>query len=1070
MKLITLLGKVFGINAFITIFKKFFLKSKKIKNQIKGTKKLFNNFKLTKNDSSNLSIEFKKNDYEKIIKDILINNTKQAKSSKLIIFNGTYEQMKNNFKYDEDSFIKLQGLYILNTATNMNFIFCCSDNTPLISQYIKQLKKIIIKLYKESFINLPTIQLYIVSNDFIEIFYNYLNELLSYKLFKNLPIEINSLNIDINNSKIKNFPKKFFVHNDHNMYTSLLDIQKQINNHYIYLTFENFENKYSLHNEFHILNQAIENSKKYQDQIQLIQNIIPYRKVICFNLINKDINYTNNYYSSIYFKHFIFSILGISSIYVSVMLIKNHLTISQNKIMSNEIVKYIQENESLKELETFYNKTKNKLNHSLSFNQLYPNNMTDEFNGEIYKQSYNILFSSLDKKSSLEKLALTLLFASYEQPLLKKIIKDNIDRWANILEIRPAFMSLLLQNSNKIPIPLININVEEIEAIIQKKGASFDKPEFINKLIKQNKSMINIEQLISILNQQHKDVVIIKLLKEAFPLVTKSFLHKKGWDNAKWWDSTNEILKSFKLKHNNNEHVYNDLLHFLGNITSEDSIDSFSDIISQLNKTNDLIINNSNKTVKSYTSVILQAYFNSIVLDLFEKRDTLPLLPENLYYQNITLFSFDRKQFHVPVVYTKASINEYLEPLSQDYDNLINTYSKYNINHDLLTNLFTAQKEIYLTEYVKTHNDTLEQALPKQIVKDSDISLFLLDISSKQSPLHNILKFVSNNTKIDIPTISDKFKSFNEFIHSDDFINYQNQFQSYSKALINPNIKSLIKLTKEIGSKDENMISKVKDILKKADIPDYQVDHFVNPTQIIKNYLFKQASTLIKREWDLSIKSRYSNLMSCFPFKINSEKVISNEKIRELISKDGTLFNDMKKLLAPFTIKSSQNYEWKFKKQVPEASKKYLEKFLKQFNKINLWQNSLWDNQGMPKEIIFKIKGGKIESKNLNIPVIASFISSNGKKVTALNTNENKLSTIEYNWYDQNSLSVGWIGEENQIYQKNFSGEWAFFKALKTTQKNKNSYRFDIDINNIESAQIEFEIKSDITNGKTYDI
>lgn len=50
IKLITLLGKVFGINAFITIFKKFFLKSKKIKNQIKGTKKLFNNLKLTKND------------------------------------------------------------------------------------------------------------------------------------------------------------------------------------------------------------------------------------------------------------------------------------------------------------------------------------------------------------------------------------------------------------------------------------------------------------------------------------------------------------------------------------------------------------------------------------------------------------------------------------------------------------------------------------------------------------------------------------------------------------------------------------------------------------------------------------------------------------------------------------------------------------------------------------------------------------------------------------------------------------------------------------------------------------
>ena len=343
MKLITLLGKAIGISAFIIILRKFFLKSRKIKNHVKDTKKLFKSIKSksTKNDSSNLSIEFDKNHYKKVIEDLLINNTKQGKSSKLIIFNGTDEQMIDSFKYDEDSLIKLQGLYIFNTSININFIFCCSYNSPLIYRYIKELKKNIVKLYKESFINLPTIQLYIASNDFTEIFYSYFNELLSYKLFKNLPIEINSLNININNSKIKNFQKKYFVGNDYNIYTSLLDIQKHITNHYIYLTFEIPEDKNSLHNEFHTLNQAIENNKKYQDQIISIQNIIPNKKVICFNLTNSDTNYISDYtpYST-FIKYSIVSTLVISSIYISTKLIKNNITISQNKLMSHELIKY----------------------------------------------------------------------------------------------------------------------------------------------------------------------------------------------------------------------------------------------------------------------------------------------------------------------------------------------------------------------------------------------------------------------------------------------------------------------------------------------------------------------------------------------------------------------------------------------------------------------------------------------------------------------------------------------------------------------------------------------------------
>ncbi|MEY8872638.1 hypothetical protein AB9G23_09465 [Francisella philomiragia] len=1073
LKLLSIIASTLGLGVIAMLLIKYIRKNKKIKSYTEGIKNVIKKTTKENFDSSSSDMEI----YYKDLTSTLINRYyKYHKQACIILFSGNKVDMLKDFELNEESLHTVSDyLFIIVDSDFIRFIICLDQDLDkdIIIKSISVLDKMITKLYDKKVILLPTLQIALteqnnLSKKISEHYYFYLKKLERFKLFRNIPYQIRNLN----GKKFANLSDKTNMFKTDiyiqlppiNLKDNLGSVYLKLLSDYVNMSFRDDLDFSLIVNQFFIVSQAIDKHLKQIDNLSYLLSALPSKQPCYLNLIDSNEIYTHNTSPGILYWRYklLNSLFIVSGIGLSLVMIDNNFIIhSKNKSVISLDNKKI---EKLSDLEEFYKKTNQEFDNSLWIPAIYPEyGLYTNLDKTTFQQAWNIIAIKASSSSyTLKRIILSLLLASVEQPKVKKYISTNIQAWSDILNISPSFLEQII---NHVPrdidlIKHISFNIEEFKENLEMINYSGNNLGFVQNLIKQNKTTINIEQLQGIIKSQYQTYLMLIQLKNIIPLISITDLKLKKWININDLKHIFKIVNSLVLNIDiNSTNDLSSILTFSKKINTNTNINSIKGLLDSLKDLNNDISNNKDSIIKKYSSILIQAYLNSYIGQVLEKKDiNLNILPSITYAQKIAIPTFKRSSFSIPIAYTKASIIEYLQPINENYLELLETYKSLGIDSSFLQKIYDYNFKIYENNYINIYKKLFKSALPLNI-EDADITMLLMDLSSNQSPFYNTLLFIHNNTiNTEQKSIRDAFSSFNKFIISDQFFNYQKQFEGISEVLMNKEFNNYYKLLTELNSTDKkNPTVIINALLDKKDLPAWVKEGFLVHIDTIKNYLYDQISEMTYQKWRKDVSSNYQNLVSHFPFNLDSDNAISTEQIKDAISIEGDLYKKMRMLLEPYIIRKSI-YQWEFVKDLPNNTKNVLSKLLNDLNRIQTWQASLWNKQLKPIAINFKINGMDIKTHSNESPIIASFIGSSDKKVIALNTNDNGITDLNYNWFDSPTVSVGIVNQDQHIYQKTFTGNWAFFKLLKAAKRQQNKYSLDIVRNTSESAVIEFEI------------
>ncbi|WP_119342962.1 hypothetical protein [Facilibium subflavum] len=1107
LKLITILGAAVGLSAAVLILKKYINQTKKMKTYAKGIKGLL------KKSAPRKFIPMKSTDQEQnkvttkaylyLAKILAKSYANTHKNAALILFNGSASAIEKKYELTNlnaelnlpDSFDML-NLFVSIDGQNLRFILCLNDQSDqeTIKQKISLLKRLFIILYRKKVIKPLVLQLHLdgESHQMNQQMQEYVMQFKKDKFFNQLPLQINTNIVnEIDKSTRLDLQQQTIFKN--HMYTdpkqisfSLSDAfeeaKQQFISAYTWLSLQDDQN--SQKNEsfnialqhVHILTQSIQQTLKQRALLDMLSPVLISRNhPIYLDFMNNErIIPVDSQMLSQHWSYYVSMCLLLSiSIAISTAMINNIYTIHQNNVTLSSLLKDPLTASNIITVERFYTQTHHDLNHSLWFKSLYPEHgLYPQLDNIVTQKAWQTVVNQIGSadSSALKPVMIALLLLASDQPQLKHYIEKNTSIWANGLEVSERFLTLMLSHLPYVQSQQrLKFDCYAIKSEIQSMSIPFDQTQFVQRFIIQNKSTITMEQFQSLLVSQYQNNLMLAQLKQALPLISVTTIKQNPWINTNSWIEVVDTIKNaHQYESTKLQHEYTTLLSFITGILTTRNIENFGDLIKDLHETNTLISSMNNNTIKGYQNILMQAYLNTRINMLFKQEESqISLLPSNTYKQYITLAGFKRGQFNIPIAYTYASINEYVEPLTKTYQNLIDHYNQSAIQSSLLSNLYQIHLRQYEQEYIKNYEALLKNVLPQEI-ENEDIYLFLLDLGSNQSPFYNILRFIYNNTAdIAEKNITQAFNGLNAFFNSNDYIEYQSQFTSSAELLVNHNFNNYQSLLNKLQSKDEdNLVVKVKTLLNKTQLPHWLENRLLMPTDILQNYLQNEMAKIIQNKWDITVMPVYKELKTYFPFNLNSKKMIDYQKITSLISPNGSLAMQMQHLLKTF-IQSGANNQWRFIDSLSKQARETLKIPLQYFNEVQSWQKALWNNKAEPKAIDFKVKGAGMTNHLFSTSAITSFISSLGNKVTALNTQENQLVTLSYRWYEQPSVSIGWVSQDHQIYQQTFKGDWAFMQMIKAaTIKSDNSdhYSWKISLNQHESVIVDFIVQNQILN------
>ena len=776
------------------------------------------------------------------------------------------------------------------------------------------------------------------------------------------------------------------------------------------------------------------------------------------------------------------------SLAVSGFFIHNHLAIADSNIslnnqktkekllISNDFLK----NTSFKDIEKKYLTQVKAQKKALYSSFLYPNyglypSLDKDLSDKVMAKMINQV--SLNSKDPLKSISYLVFLLSLQDNNLHIEINQQIDNWSAFTGLSTQALSLINKSIKQAsPLPEVKLNPSILTDLLNLEESVFDQQKFIQNFAFINQKTVSLEQIQKLINSFYQNQLALRLIMPLKNIAVNSF-SKLSPHNHKILTQLQYQLVQFKDNTSMVDQEYLNLSAFISTLVRSETIYDLGHLIQALEQANIQIehfaLSLPNASQEVVIKQLKQAYLNSLMNRLFQQdsQEYFSLLPQHYYEQYIAISTFNRQPLEMPIAYTKATITGSLKALQDRYKTLLNNYQSNNIESSLLSYLYDLQIHEYVENYIRHYDQLFLSAMPEKFTP-KNIQLFLLDISAPQSPFANLLTYIQTNTNLDgsdlsnqVDKIKQHFSTLNVFSHSDEFQNYRSNFKNLSQMMLDKRFESYQKILEQLNNQDPDNISvKINKTLEKFELPMSVKARFMLPLKVVQDEVYKQLSLMVKEDWKLNLQADINSLSNLFPFNLTAPETISDEKLNQQLSPTGRLYISMKENLAPF-IHQSINKQWNFNKDVPQSARKILQDNLTEFNQWSSWQRQLWDERGKPKALSIKIKGLKFDQISVgNEKISSSFIASQGKSIPALNTNENYTGVLVYPWAFSPSISVGWVSEDNQVYQQTFSGKWALFKMLLAAEKLSNSDQYSWDIPGINpivsKAKIKFVLKN----------
>ena len=428
-------------------------------------------------------------------------------------------------------------------------------------------------------------------------------------------------------------------------------------------------------------------------------------------------------------------------------------------------------------------------------------------------------------------------------------------------------------------------------------------------------------------------------------------------------------------------------------------------------------------------------------------------------------------------MYSKNVILNSVLPLIQRYKNLVKILNGYGIDYSAFDRIENGALTYYADQYVQMLNGILRNALPTKVSLDN-LQMFLIDITSSNTPFTNMLDYVKNNTEFDksitlpqeLQIIPDSFGELNNFVGSDNYKSFQQILSTISHSLYQKSRDNYVRLYAELDpNKKDSLLSKLNNIINSLGMKNHEAyELFQFPTEIIQSSVADFLLNTLKQKWDLQVLPNIALVKDKFPLNLKSTSNITSDALNDMFGPQGVSYNEMYELLHSFIKLNKLTNLWEANDNLTKSQNKIIQPYIKTFNYFYELQTNLWDKEGkaIPIKIFIKPQPFKYVTLDGITKMVLTILQISDKtKVLGLNTHEDSSYAVSYNWQLQPISAVGWLSSSNVTYQKTYQGEWAFFKMLADANCTSNwlcSWKIRSDNTKVAPFVVSYQFKSNI--------
>lgn len=1094
------IGAVFLIVA-IKLGIKYFKKVKSSKKKVDKLKKAL--------DKGKGKIKLKPNVVKDVLKEIKDSANKKVNPAFLFIYDGDNDKMINyinSLSSGED--------YKVITVSESLFVML-SDNRIIFSlstSYLQDIKmntlnSLLDKAYRKGLIQLPFLLLCFSDKEYQNghffIISNFISEV---NLYKKIKFNINiAIDINISDKKVSSFYQivkqntSFIIKNNFEADEVKGMINQKMEGIHSILRNEIISDSSFSESVFDAIQVASFIEKKLMllstflsefselSESTLLDNII-----VDFGIHKSNVHY--NVFeseSSIYIKkvkaiHYVTATVVILSIVSTFSFLYEYYHIKKH----NEALKRVKEFDGLKatdlnKADGLYHRWNNIYNSDLilnkiTFNLLYGDHSWTELN----KQYANFMVDEIIVPEIIKA----------EDPLTKILLLSFI------AASNSSSMFDELMDQTALASIVSNLNEEQLYLIykysdvVELRNLKFPSPAIDGRLV--NESIIDtnsvdnilLDNFLNVRNVELRNFIWKRVVFQRKVCFLKKVIPYLLLDNIYYSKSVLNYINFFKNKLPKTKHGCGSelLLKLLDLIPEAEVVDELSFegevylIKSYINEIDNFFLKEKEyaEQKEQWKKVLLNAELNSVLNRILAtNKGHVDLLYLKDYYQYTFNTLFSRDVVVISLAYVKDVIINVINPMLKEYDELGVVFKSYDIDYHALDQLKNDALSEYANEYITSLEKILNNSLPEK-VSSENLKMYLVDITSENTPFDNNIDFISENTtfgKSDVlpkqlNVITDTFSGFNDLIKSKEYTQYKGILMEVHRNLLRGSDTDYVKTYQQLTSTGKDSIIGQLDTLMNSlgnvNLSIYNI--FRVPLKIIQKTLADYLIENIKQQWSLQITPKITLIESQFPFNFGAKQAIDFEVLNGMVGVQGAVFNQMKTLLQPLTSFNKAVSKWKVSTLLTSEQQAIIQPYITILNKYSTLQALLWDEKGQSKEITFNVKPQAFKNVTLDgkNKMVLTFMHGGGKSQSlGLNTNSDALTPLDYPWQLAPTVSVGWLNTDNNSFEKTYQGNWAFFRMLVDAKCSRWWLcTWDIKGNNAKSPpyQVSFTIQSNI--------
>ncbi|MBK1991865.1 type VI secretion system membrane subunit TssM [Campylobacter sp. 2018MI35] len=557
-----------------------------------------------------------------------------------------------------------------------------------------------------------------------------------------------------------------------------------------------------------------------------------------------------------------------------------------------------------------------------------------------------------------------------------------------------------------------------------------------------------IKEMENILQTQNDPKILVETLYMYRSLFKENALNKELL--KKWIDKNWIFLNKYELSKEN----------FLNRVDTLKKID-LNEFLENKQSINEafLKLNKINKFQRIY--FLLNFLTTNQKEQNYNLKDELGFPLENI---------FANKSINVDLSYNKKALIAFLRNINQSINQAINIddwvfdglNSKKESKNFIILNII----KLYLEQYKEQYKNLLLNLAPQRYTSKEALLDSLNILASKENPIKALIQIINTNTNLNDALLLSE--AYNLGINASEiktaFMSVSNYFSAYHTLLdnkglidnilntnntnninnimdiISEDLNSLINKISSFTNDDLNTQEKINYIFNKNkeanDVFDVFLTHTKKLPPSLQRYYSLLASysygflqdygfLLLNNAWFNEVYSPFiNNIAPFYPFNNNSNDDLSIDAFKEFFGKNGTLNQFYEKYLNNVLIRKKNEY---FIKESFAKRFAFSKEFLTFLSKSYILSNLMLDLNDNVK-INFMLK-------SLDLSSSFSFIelSYNSYKIRYDHTLKTNLQIIgdQFNTSTILSLNAYSFNNTNINYNKNYKGEWAWYKLLK---------------------------------------